>query len=190
MRIFLIALFSIAIITSNACAHWWSLRGFSTKIHLEVQICKLKVEFILNVRISVKYVNVFRTGDGTGTILVNGVPRETRCFRKLSRYIMQEDVHQSGITVMECMRFSADLKLGYGVPQDQKLTMVRILCVFIRKINSSSFPSIPFMNFFLIFWPIDQRYSRVVEIEEMPRYNDRSIVGRRKETFVHRPRTR
>ncbi|KAF6211169.1 hypothetical protein GE061_014284 [Apolygus lucorum] len=74
----------------------------------------------------------YRGGDGTGSILINGVPRDARYFRKLSRYIMQEDVHQDGLTVFESMKYSADLKLGASVGEQQKLDMISDILELLR----------------------------------------------------------
>lgn len=47
-----------------------------------------------------------------------------RQFRKLSRYIMQEDLLQPLITVQEAMVIAADLKLGTNLSKRKKAVIV------------------------------------------------------------------
>ncbi|XP_046388191.1 ATP-binding cassette sub-family G member 1-like [Ischnura elegans] len=54
----------------------------------------------------------YKCGGATGCVTTNGSPRDLSKFRKLSRYIMQEDKLQSHVTVREALRTAADLKLG------------------------------------------------------------------------------
>lgn len=67
---------------------------------------------------------IFRSGGSGGTILTNGQPRDMSLFRKLSRYIMQEDIIQHNLTVEECMIISANLKLGKSRSKEEKLVAV------------------------------------------------------------------
>lgn len=72
----------------------------------------------------------FRCFSATGQITTNGLPRDIRQFRKLSRYIMQEDLLQPRITVQESMMMAADLKLGSDLSKEKKLVIVSSLYYF------------------------------------------------------------
>lgn len=67
-----------------------------------------------------------RSSGSTGLVTVNGQPRDLREFRRLSCYIMQEDLIQPKITVHEAMCFVADLKLGRKVSKSIKQATVSI----------------------------------------------------------------
>lgn len=47
-----------------------------------------------------------------------------REFRKLSRYIMQEDLMQPMLSIQECMKIAADLKIDIKVSNEKKLEAV------------------------------------------------------------------
>ncbi|PNF37193.1 ATP-binding cassette sub-family G member 1 [Cryptotermes secundus] len=66
----------------------------------------------------------YRYAGATGSVLVNGQPRNMVQFQKMSRYIMQQDLVQPHLSVHEAMRIAADLKLGSELTKKQKLTLV------------------------------------------------------------------
>lgn len=68
---------------------------------------------------------LLRVSDATGSVLVNGRPRDMRVFRKMSRYIMQQDMYQPMLTIREAMKIAADLKLGHDLTDDEKFELVR-----------------------------------------------------------------
>ncbi|XP_055683559.1 ATP-binding cassette subfamily G member 4 [Lutzomyia longipalpis] len=66
----------------------------------------------------------YKCSEATGTISINNRQRDMRIFRKMSRYIMQEDIYQPMLTVREAMLISADLKLGKQLTKDEKLDVI------------------------------------------------------------------
>lgn len=57
-------------------------------------------------------------------ICTNNEARNLKQFRKMSRYIMQEDLLQPFITVQEAMLIAADLKLGTDITKQKKTVIV------------------------------------------------------------------
>ena len=69
--------------------------------------------------------NFLRCENVTGSITVNGKQRDLKTFRRMSRYIMQQDIFQDMLTVQEVMMYAADLKLGYDdLSKEQKNEVV------------------------------------------------------------------
>lgn len=56
--------------------------------------------------------------------MVNSKPRDMTMFRKMCRYVMQEDLLQPALTVIESMEIAADLKLGRTISKSDKLYSV------------------------------------------------------------------
>lgn len=87
----------------------------------------------------------FKAANMTGEVLVNGVERDARNFRKLSCYIMQDDELCPHLTVMEAMMVSINLKLPSSVPPERKQLVVNEIletiglqeCVTTRTANLS-----------------------------------------------------
>jgi ABC-type multidrug transport system ATPase subunit len=69
----------------------------------------------------------YRCVEATGSILVNGHPRDIAQFHKLSRYIMQEDIVQPYLSVYEAMVIAADLQLGSELTRKQKIRLVSFI---------------------------------------------------------------
>lgn len=74
----------------------------------------------------------YRVTGASGIISTNGEPRDLRQFRKLSRYIMQEDLLQPYITVQEAMSIAADLKLGPDLSKEKKTVIVEEIIQLLR----------------------------------------------------------
>ncbi|XP_014274727.1 ATP-binding cassette subfamily G member 4 isoform X1 [Halyomorpha halys] len=78
----------------------------------------------------------YRIGDSVNSVLVNGETRDIKTFRKLSRYIMQEDVHQHCLTVLESLQTAAELKLGKSVSKEVKMKQIMEILDLLRLMNS------------------------------------------------------
>ncbi|CAK9794778.1 ATP-binding cassette subfamily G member 4 [Anthophora quadrimaculata] len=74
-------------------------------------------------------------GSITGHITINGQPRDVEYFKKMSCYIMQEDLLQPWLTVFEAMHFAVDLKLG-NISREAKLTVIEEILNVLR-LNSA-----------------------------------------------------
>lgn len=74
----------------------------------------------------------YKTSGHGGRILVNGTPRNYKQFRKISRYIMQEDLLQPLLTVQELMELSAELKLSRELPKHQRLIAISEILSLLR----------------------------------------------------------
>ncbi|XP_017879116.1 ATP-binding cassette sub-family G member 1-like [Ceratina calcarata] len=70
-------------------------------------------------------------GNLAGHISVNGRPRDVEYFKKMSCYIMQEDLLQPWLTVYEAMHFAVDLKLGH-ISRTAKLTVIEEILDVLR----------------------------------------------------------
>jgi ABC-type multidrug transport system ATPase subunit len=56
----------------------------------------------------------------TGDILVNGQPKQTESFARLTGYVEQMDIHIGTATVREALQFSAKLRLPTSVSDDAR----------------------------------------------------------------------
>uniref|UniRef100_A0A2S2RAU7 ATP-binding cassette sub-family G member 1 n=1 Tax=Sipha flava TaxID=143950 RepID=A0A2S2RAU7_9HEMI len=64
------------------------------------------------------------SSDIKGQILTNGHPRNMQLFKKLSSYIMQEDLLQPRLTVIESLSYAARLKIGRELSKEDKKKVV------------------------------------------------------------------
>ncbi|KAI5636161.1 ABC transporter domain-containing protein [Phthorimaea operculella] len=63
----------------------------------------------------------------SGTIYINGRPRNVNSFRKRSCYILQDDFVQDMLTIHESLTIAAELKLGNHISKQQKIKRVEEL---------------------------------------------------------------
>ncbi|KAL9928738.1 ABC transporter expressed in trachea isoform 1-T1 [Glossina fuscipes fuscipes] len=80
----------------------------------------------------------YKTAQLSGSVLINGKERNLRRFRKLSCYIMQDDVLIANLSVHEAMMVSANLKLGKNMDLAAKRVVVDEILETIGLIESSS----------------------------------------------------
>ncbi|XP_076766313.1 ATP-binding cassette sub-family G member 1 isoform X2 [Xylocopa sonorina] len=71
------------------------------------------------------------SGSTTGRIIINGQTQDVNHLKKISCYIMQEDLVQPRLTVFEALQFAADLKLG-NVLRKTKLTLIEEILNILR----------------------------------------------------------
>ncbi|XP_046812347.1 ATP-binding cassette sub-family G member 1 isoform X1 [Lucilia cuprina] len=80
----------------------------------------------------------YKTSQLSGSVLINGKERNLRRFRKLSCYIMQDDVLIANLSVREAMMVSANLKLGKNMDLAAKKVVVDEILETIGLIESSN----------------------------------------------------
>ncbi|XP_076239728.1 ATP-binding cassette sub-family G member 1 [Calliopsis andreniformis] len=73
----------------------------------------------------------YKSAGVTGFININGLTRNVKYLKKISCYIMQEDLIQPRLTVLEAVQFAADLKLG-NVPKETKQAAIKEILNVLR----------------------------------------------------------
>ncbi|XP_011878503.1 PREDICTED: ATP-binding cassette sub-family G member 1-like isoform X3 [Vollenhovia emeryi] len=74
----------------------------------------------------------YRCMDIGGSIRINGQLRDVQKFKKMSRYIMQDNMTQPNLTVFEAMSFAADFKLGKRKSRLQKRAAINEILSILR----------------------------------------------------------
>ncbi|EFA01864.1 ATP-binding cassette sub-family G member 1 [Tribolium castaneum] len=78
----------------------------------------------------------YKCREATGTILINGEPRNLKEFREIARYIMQEDLIQPLLSVDEAMMIAANLKLGKHISVEDKSKIILDILELLRLSNT------------------------------------------------------
>ncbi|KAF0713779.1 Aste57867_4213 [Aphanomyces stellatus] len=65
------------------------------------------------------------SGQVTGDISVNGIPRQAASFRLMASYVAQEDSLLGSFTVLETLRYSAQLSVAASVSADEREARVQ-----------------------------------------------------------------
>jgi ATP-binding cassette subfamily G (WHITE) protein 1 len=73
-----------------------------------------------------------RCSNTSGIVSVNGQERDMSVFRKMSRYILQQDIYPKFLTVREAMSYAADLKLGDDLTRAEKSEVIEEIVHLLR----------------------------------------------------------